>query len=203
MYKWQMYKWQLKDIIMVAILSLFFAVIYLGALYLYQIAAAVLAPFGLAPFALQVIYGVWFMAATLAAYIMRKPGVAFTTEVLAATLEILMGNIFGPLVFISGVVQGLGAEAVFAGFRYKRFDMMTMCLAGFGACVLSFGWNFYGLGYIRLAPGLLVSLFLVRMVSAVLLSGVLMKFCGDRLAETGILKSYPLGAGALIPTADK
>ena len=197
------YQWQLKDIIMVAILSLFFALIYLGALYLITPIRALLAPFGLAEYTLNIVYGVWFMAATLAVYIMRKPGVAFVTETLAALLELLMGNIFGPLVFISGIVQGLGAEAVFAAFRYKRYDMLTMCLASLACTVTSFSWNFYSLGYIRLAPGLLVSFFLVRAVSSVLFAGVFMKVCGDSLAKTGILKSYPLGAAVSIPAADK
>jgi energy-coupling factor transport system substrate-specific component len=189
----KLYRWQLKDIIMVAILSLFFAVVYLGALHLALIAGAALTPFGLQPFAIEVAFGVWFMAATLAAYIMQKPGVAFVTEVLAAILEVLMGNLTGPLVIVSGIVQGLGAEAVFAAFRYRRFDMKSMCLAAFGCCVFSFIWGFFRSGFLLLSPGLLVCMFLVRTVSSLLFAGVLMKLCGDRLAKSGVLKAYPLG----------
>ena len=66
------------------------------------------------------------MAATVAAFIMQKPGVAFVTEVLAAFLELLMGNF--PLVITTGLVQGVGLELGFAVFRYRRYDMASMCI---------------------------------------------------------------------------
>jgi energy-coupling factor transport system substrate-specific component len=199
----KLYRWQLKDIIMVTILSLFFGVIYLGATNLRLVLDAALAPIGLQPFVLNILYGIWFMAATIAAYIMRKPGVAFVTEVMAAVIQVLMGNIFGPLVFVSGTIQGLASEAVFAAFKYKRYDMFTMCLAGFTPCITSFIWNMHTLGYARFPIGLLAAMFLVRTLSGVFFSGVLMKFCGDRLAKSGVLKAYPIGADVSVPAADK
>ena len=110
--------WQLKDIIMIGILGLIFAAIYLGAFYLSQAIGVALTPFGLAPFNFEIVYGVWFMAATLAAFILQKPGVALVTEVLAAFLELLMGNF--PLVITTGLVQGVGLELGFAVFGYKK-----------------------------------------------------------------------------------
>jgi len=198
----KLYRWELKDIIMAAILSLFFAVIYLGAVYLASALGAALAPFGLSPFANEIIFGVWFMASTLAAYIIQRPGVAIVTEMLAALLEVLMGNFYGPIVFVSGFLQGLGAEAGFAAFRYRRFDMASMCIAALGSCVTSFIWGFFRSGFMQLSPGLLACMFLVRAVSSLLFAGVLMKLCGDRLAKSGVLKSYPLGVDASLPVAD-
>ncbi|MEG1157853.1 MAG: ECF transporter S component, partial [Christensenellaceae bacterium] len=119
--------WKLKDIIMVAILGVVFALIYLAVLYAGIGLTAALTPFGLAPFGFELVYGIWFMAATLAAYIIQKPGVAIVSEFLAAFLELLMGNTGGGLVIIAGAVQGAGAEVGFAVFRYKRFDMASMC----------------------------------------------------------------------------
>lgn len=101
------FKWQLKDIIMVAVLGLVFAVIYLAVLYLGVAVTAALTPFGLAPFGYEIFYGIWFMGATLAAFIIQKPGVAVMTEFLAAFIEFLMGNMGGPLVLISGLMQGI------------------------------------------------------------------------------------------------
>lgn len=197
------YRWQLKDIIMVAILSLFFAVIYLGTVYLASAVGAALAPFGLSPFANEIVFGVWFMASTLAAYIIQRPGVAIVAEMLAALLEVLMGNFYGPIVFVSGFLQGFGAEAGFAVFRYKRFDTVSMCTAALGSCIVSFIWGFFRSGFALLSPGLLVSMFLVRLASSLLFSGVLMKLCGDRLAKSGVLKSYPLGETASVPASVK
>lgn len=199
----KLYRWQLKDIIMVAIISLFFAVVYLGAVYLASVLGAALAPFGLSPFANEIIFGVWFMAATLAAYILQKPGVAIVAEMLAALLEVLMGNFYGPIVFVSGFLQGLGAEMGFAAFRYRRFDMASVCLASFGSCVTSFIWGFFRSGFGQLNPALLLGMFAVRAVSSLLFAGVLVKLCGDRLSRSGVLKAYPLGAAATVPSADK
>ena len=188
-----MKKWQLKDIIMVAILSLFFAVIYLITVHFASFLGAVLAPYGLSTFANEIVFGIWFMASTLSAYIMQRAGVAIISEMLAALLEVLMGNFYGPIVFVSGFVQGLGAELGFAAFRYRRFDMLSICLAATGSCIASFIWGFFRSGFLDLAPGLLLGMFTVRLISSLLFSGVIVKLCGDGLAKSGVLKSYPIG----------
>ena len=83
-----------------------------GAFYLGMGLQAALTPFGLAPFNFEIVYGVWFMAATVAAFIMQKAGVAFVTEVLAAFLETLMGNF--PFI-TTGLVQGSRPRAWLCG----------------------------------------------------------------------------------------
>lgn len=190
----QQFKWQLRDIIMVGILGVVFAVIYLGVLYAGIAVTAALTPFGLAPFGYEIFYGIWFMGATLSAYIIQKPGVAFVTEILAAFLELLMGNIGGPLVLIAGAVQGLGSEAGFALFRYRRFDMASMIVSGVLAAVFSFLWGFVQNAYALVTPGMVVIMLAVRIVSALLFASVISKLTGQGLAKTGVLKSYALGA---------
>jgi energy-coupling factor transport system substrate-specific component len=124
---------------------------------------------------------------------MRKPGVAIVTEMLAALVEVLLGSFYGPLVLVSAFVQGLGAEAGFLIFRYKRFDMLTMILASIGATILSFIWGFLRSGFFELPIWLLALMFAIRLVSAFVFSAVLSKILADRLAQTGVLKSYPIG----------
>ena len=131
------------------------------------------------------------MAATLAAYIIRKPGAALVTEVLASAIELLMGNSGGLTVVLTGAIQGLGAELVFAAFRYKKWDLGSMSLAGIVSAVFIFCYELYYLNYIALAPTLLISQLAVRFISAVVFSGVLCK-----LARTGVVKSYAIGAKA-------
>lgn len=188
-----MKSWKLKDIIMMALICIVFAVVYLGAVYLSIFLATVLTPFGLAPLGNEIIFGVWFMASTLAAYVLRKPGVAIVAEMLAALLEVLMGNMYGPIVFVSGIVQGAGAEAVFAAGKYQKYNMSTMCLAAAGCCVTSFLWSFIRSGYGKLSIGLLAVMFCIRLVSSVLFSGMLCKLLGDGLKKTGLVKGYALG----------
>ncbi len=102
---------------------------------------AALTPAGLAPFGYEIFYGIWFMAATVAAFIIQKPGVAVVTEFLAAFIEFLMGNMGGPLVLISGLMQGIGAELGFAFFRYRRFDMPA-CAYRHNGAVFCLAWGF-------------------------------------------------------------
>ena len=126
------FKWKLHEVIFVAMLCIVFGVVYLAGVYLASFLSTVLTPFGLAPLANEIVFGVWFMASTLAAYILQKPGVAIVSEVLAALIEVLMGNMYGPMVIVAGIIQGAGGEIVFAGWKYKRFDALTMNLAAAG-----------------------------------------------------------------------
>ena len=86
-----------------------FAAIYLAVFNGGMVISTALTPLGLSAFGFELIYGVWFMAATLAAYIIRKPGVALLTEILASVVELLMGNSGGLTVVLTGFIQGLGA----------------------------------------------------------------------------------------------
>lgn len=194
--------WQLKDVIMVAILGVVFAAVYMAVFHVGLAIQAILTPFGLGDLAFEFVYGIWFMAATLAAYIIRKPTVAFTAEVLASVMELFMGNAGGIRVVITGVVQGLGSEAGLALFRYKRYDLASLCVSGMTTAVLIFMWEFVQSGYGLLAPGLLAVKLAIRLVSACLFSGLAAKLAGDGLAATGVLKNYPLGGSVDMDLAD-
>ena len=188
--------WELKDIIMMAILGVVFSAVYLAVFDGGVLLSTLLAPAGLGNFSFEIIYGVWFMAATLAAYIIRKPGVALLTEVLASAIELLMGNSGGLTVVLTGVIQGAGAELVFALFRYKKWDLFSMSLAGMMSAVFIFVYELFYLNYIALAPTLLIAQLAVRFISAIVFSGVICKLAGDGLAKTGVVKSYAIGAKA-------
>ena len=70
--------WALRDVIMMALLGLVFAAVYLAVFNLGMALAAALTTTGLGDFAFDIIYGVWFMAGTLGAYIIRKKGAVTT-----------------------------------------------------------------------------------------------------------------------------
>ena len=98
---------------MMAILGVLFAVVYMAVFYGGTAISVALTPLGLSAFGFELIYGVWFMAATIAAYIIRKPGAALITEVLASAIELLMGNSGGAFdnakkYIESGAVEGHG-----------------------------------------------------------------------------------------------
>ena len=189
-------KWELKDVIMMAILGVVFAAVYLAVFQGGLALSTALTPAGLSAFGFEIIYGVWFMASTLAAYIIRKPGVALITEILAAAVELLMGNSGGLTVVLTGLIQGAGAELAFAIFRYKKWNLLSMSQAGILSALFIFCYELYYLNYIALAPSLLIAQLAVRFVSAVVFSGIICKLAGDGLAKTGVVKSYAIGAKA-------
>lgn len=187
------YTWKLKDILMVAIAGALFAVVYLGMVYLGTALTAALTPLGLGVLGFEPIYGVWFMAAVFTTYVIQKPGVGIIAEMLAALLEVLMGNMFGPIIFISGFIQGLGSELGFMAFGYRRFDLRTTALASAGCTVLSFIWTGIRSQYWTLAPWLVILIFVIRFISSFLFCGLGSKLLADGLARAGILKGYALG----------
>ncbi len=74
--------------------------------------------------------GVWLFAGVLGGLIIRKPGAALLTELIAAVVSALIGSQWGVTALWSGFVQGLGAELVFALFVYRFFNAYVAVLAG-------------------------------------------------------------------------
>ena len=169
---------------MMAILGVLFAVVYMAVFYGGTAISVALTPLGLSAFGFELIYGVWFMAATIAAYIIRKPGAALITEVLASAIELLMGNSGGATVVLTGLIQGVGCELGFAVFRYRKYNLLSMALSGVFAAVCIFCYELYYLSYYLLAPTMLAAQLAVRFA----------KLACDGLARTGVLRSYAVGA---------
>ena len=134
----------------------------------------------------QLIYGMWFLAASVAYLLIRKPGVALLTEIAASSGELIMGSEWGIEVLIYGVIQGLLAEVVFAAFRYKRFDVLVVSLGAIGATIGSLVMDFYK-GYIEaLAPWNLALFLIARFVGAVVISGFFAVSLVKALEKTGV-----------------
>lgn len=79
-------------------------------------------------------------------------------------------------------------------FRYRRFDMASMCVSGIMAALVSFAWGFVQNAYALLSPGVVIAMLAVRIASAIVFAGVIAMLAGKGLAKTGVLKSYALGA---------
>ncbi|MBA2874763.1 ECF transporter S component [Thermaerobacillus caldiproteolyticus] len=171
---------KLADILTTIVISIVFGIVYKlwGPFYYF------VKPFG---FHLdQLIYGMWFIAASVAFLIIRKPGVALLAEIAASSGEFIMGSEWGLEVLLYGVVQGLCAEAVFATFRYKRFDLFVVSLAAISSTIGSLIMDFYK-GYIEaLAPWNLALFLIARFVGAIVISGVFASSLVKALEVTGV-----------------
>ena len=145
--------------------------------------------------------GGWVLPAVLGGLIIRKPGAALFVETVAATGELLMGTQYGTTVLISGIVQGLGAEAVFAAFGYRRFTLPVAALAGVGAglamglndCFSPWGWN------IAYELGDKVAYIACTCVSGAVIAGLLSWLATRGLAKTGALSSFASRRAATEP----
>jgi len=191
---WNLYAWQLKDVILASLIAALFAVICFATVHsVVLLITPLVAPFGFGDIAIEFVFGVFFFSAVFAAYIMQKPGVALIVGTLTGFIQILMGSAFASTLLVSAFVQGLGAEIVFALFRYKKFNLLTVLLAALGMTITSFILAWYRGLWTDLAFGFVATRFTIRAISALLISGVIAKFLADRLAKAGVLKSYPLG----------
>lgn len=183
-------QWRVVDIVVLAVLAAACGVLFWAwsnLVYPMITGAAVAYP----P-ASGLMMGGWLIAGTLGGLIIRKPGAAVLCELLAATFQALMGTHFGLLVLVSGVVQGLGAELVFAGARYRRFGLWIAGGAGalaavFGSvseCILYYyEWPLAHQGaYVALAT-----------VSGALVAGVLAWVLTRALRATGVLSALSSG----------
>jgi len=181
------FSWTQREILIIAVLGAVFAVLYLGWVQVWLIAQAF---FG--PVTMDVVMGFWFIVSIIAAAIIRKPGAALFSEILAAGIQILLGSPAGLILLLTGFVQGAGAEAVFAATRWKRYSLPVLIAAGVGAAVFSFIYTWIRFNYGALAPGLLVAMFTLRCLSGALLAGVLGHLVVEALYKTGVLSGLPI-----------
>ena len=192
--KAQKKSWELRDVIMMACLGLIFAIVYLAVFNVGVAISAALAGTGLADFAFDIIYGIWFMAGTLGAYIIRKPGAGLISELLASVIELLFGNAGGVAVVITGLIQGAGTEAGFALFRYKKWNVLSMSVSGILSGVLIYIYELFYLQYYLLSPMMHVGHLVIRSISAIVFAAIICKLIGDGLAKTGVMRNYAIGA---------
>jgi energy-coupling factor transport system substrate-specific component len=185
------YKWTTLDIVMVAVVGVVFAVLY----WAYNQLFAFLFPFiSASPVTIQAFVGFWFIAGTVAACIIQKPGAALLGEVIAAIISMLLGSIWGVWILVSGLVQGAATEAVFAGFRWKKFNYFTVSLAGVVTALVSFFFpESVTEGYLQYRVLIIIAMLIVRSISGGLLGGAAGKALTDAVARTGILRNFSIG----------
>ncbi|WP_394190013.1 ECF transporter S component [Paenisporosarcina quisquiliarum] len=184
--------WKLKEVVLLSVFAVVFAVVYLLFVHVGNIWAGVIGPI-----AYEWMFGIWFIVSIISAYIIRKPGAALLSETMAAIIEVMIGNAVGPRLILSGIVQGLGAEAAFAATGYKRYDWWVLCLAGIGSAVFSFAYGFFVSGYAALDPSLLVWMFTLRVISGAVIAGLGGKYLSDGLLASGALRGYAISQDSI------
>ena len=181
--------WRVVDIVVAALIAVAGGVLF----WAWSQGANLITPLPAAYAPLSGLYaGGWMIPAVLGALIIRKPGAAIFCEAVAASGELIMGSQYGLTVLISGLLQGLGSELIFAAFLYRKFNLPTALLAGAASGLfcglndsfLPWGWN---IAYDGTAKFLYI---LFCVISGAVIAGALSWVATRGLARTGALSSF-------------
>ena len=175
----------LQEWITTAVLSTALGVAYWAWTLVYDATKPMLEPFGLQ----YITYGLWILASVFLSDLIRKPGIALFASIIAALVEGMITQ-WGVGVVWYGIVQGLGAEMIFALFLYRNWSIGVLALAASVAAVFSYTYDYFkgNLGVVSLTINLIqVGLFIV---SAIVLAAFLSRYLSNRLLKTGLLDTF-------------
>lgn len=184
-------RWRVNDIVVASVLAVACGLIFwVWSNAIYPALTAVLA---LAPQFAPLAGGGWLLAGVLGGFIIRKPGAALYTELLAAIISGLMGTEYSWTVALSGLIQGIGAEIAFAVLLYRVWNLSSALLA---AAVSGFAMGFSEIliYYASEVTGTNAVIYVVcSMISGMVFAGLLSWIITKALAKTGVLSSLASG----------
>jgi len=175
--------WRTRDILVAAVIGVAFGVAFVAFNATWEVLA-------FAGPARYIVYGWWLIPAIVGPLVIRKPGAALFTEMVAAGLSTILGNQWGPDALLSGFVQGAAAELVFAFTLYRRWSWPVLAVAGLaaGAAAWVHDWALYFPTF-GLDVMLVIGAFMA--VSAVAILPVVAILLVRALRQTGVLEGFP------------
>ncbi|WP_235503694.1 MULTISPECIES: ECF transporter S component [Micrococcales] len=139
--------------------------------------------------------GGWLIAGVLGGLVIRKPGAALYCELVGALVEALLGTHYSFAVLISGLVQGLGAEVVFAALRYRRFGW-PVALASGAVSGLFMSISEIAMYYAFWQTQYKIMYVIFAVISGLVIAGFLAWVLTRALVSTGVLSSVAAGRDA-------
>ena len=187
-------RWRTLDIVTVAVIAVVFGVVFWAWNLVWSATGPLFTAF---PPAQALLYGVWLVPGVLGMLIVRRPGAALACGFLAAAVSWLLGAWWGLSMLWYGILQGLAPEVIFAAGRYRSFGRGIATVAGALAGAV---------------PGVLDPIFwypewssawkliylVTCMASSAVIAGLGSHVLAGRLARTGVLDAFPLGAERLV-----
>lgn len=140
-----------------------------------------------------IVCGIWLIGGVLGGLVIRKPGAALFVELLAAIVSMALGSQWGVSTVYSGIVQGLGAELVFALFMYRNYSVIVTMLAGAGAGAAAWVFEGFYSGNFALGALFLVIYLVTLLITGAVLAGLLGWLLVRGLARTGALDRFAAG----------
>jgi energy-coupling factor transport system permease protein len=181
--------WRTRDIVVTATIGVVFGFVFWAWNVVWN---TLVAPASIvAPLWGFLIYGVWLVPAVLAPFIVRKPGAAVFAEIVAAAVSaFLPGNVWGPDVLLSGLVQGAAAELVFAFTLYRNWSFPVLAVAAIASAGAAWihDWVVW---YPDTATDVQVLRGLAMAASAVVIVAFGSVLLARALRRSGVLEGFP------------
>lgn len=179
--------WRVVDIVVAAVIAVASGVVFFGWNTLHHVLDFLFVAF---PPSSALLAGFWLFPAVLGALVIRKPGAALFCETVAAVVSSFLGSEYGWTVLVSGLVQGLGAELVFAAFLYRNWGLPTALLAGAAAGLFGGVNDAFIFEWFPEYTDAMKLVYVVCMtVSGVVVAGLLSWLATRALARTGALSA--------------
>jgi len=183
-------RWRVVDIVVAAVLGIACGVVFWAWIPAWTPLSAGLA---FTPGLEGLLNGPWLFAGVVGGLVIRKPGAAIFVELLAAVVEMVLGSSWGVLTVVSGVIQGLGAEIVFAIALYRLGTWWIALLAGAGAGVAEgILDSLISSSIVALEPGA-KAIYIASTIVSGAAGGLIAWFLVKGLARTGALSRFPVG----------
>lgn len=189
-----MSKWKLRDVIVMVVLAIVSGGLYRIWDLLYTFIPAAYVP------AQASVNGLWMIASILVMYIVRRPGAALLAELIAASVELLLGGQWGLSNLPAGLIQGLGAEIGFLVFGYRRFPLPACWLAGALASFAAVVQWYLQYGGDKMTPGNVIAYLVISVISGAILGGWLPKAIADALKRAGVLNNFAIAENLKVST---
>jgi energy-coupling factor transport system substrate-specific component len=183
------YRWRVVDIVVASVIGVASGVIFWAWGLAYGPLSAALS---VTPGFSALLGGGWLFAAVLGGLIVRKPGAALYTELVAAIVSALIGSQWGFGALMSGLIQGIGAEIVFAAFLYTSWRLYVGVLAGAGAG-LAMAINDLIVWYPGVDAVFQTTYVVCGIISGAVIAGLLPFFAVRGLARAGALSRFAAG----------
>jgi energy-coupling factor transport system substrate-specific component len=181
--------WRTVDIVVAAAIAIAFGVVIWGW---NQLWAAATPAFVEIPAAQNILYGVWLMPAVFGGLIVRKPGAALFTELVAAAVSAILGSQWGLDALVSGALQGIGAEVVFFATRYRVWTIPVVAAAAIASALTAWVHD-VALYYLDIGLGPQLAILAFMIVSAIVIAAVGSWLLMRSLVQTGVLAQFPAG----------
>lgn len=185
-------RWRTVDIVVASVIAVAFGVVFWAWGQLWNVLEA---PFAAFPPGRALVYGMWLVPGVLGALVIRKPGAALYTELIASIVSALLGSSWGLSVVVYGFFEGLAPELVFLGLLYRSYRwpvaLVAAAAAGATAAVLDLWVYDYYAGFFTAAWN---SWYLVIVVaSTIVIAGFGSWLLTRALATTGVLAPFASG----------